>query len=253
MVVRLIILVLVLGFSAGLTFDMAEGFIEIKKYKVINSPKVCGDKMCSEIDDKNAKKGLTSHNVKICGDKPCYEISREPKEFTNESSPYGQFRLGITVDLIKCKHEMEVVIKKTTLFPACVDTKNIEKLRNKGWAISEHEQDKIFQEISKNRKISKEIAQQKPDVSLSVVSEEFNNERYLVFDGFGWHRLHNVEITITGEDFEQSVRTKTDDRGYLNMPWPIPDFVGGKFYNILATDGINEFEMKVPISLKNSD
>ncbi len=35
--------------------------------------------------------------------------------------------------------------------------------------------------------------------------------------------LHNVEITISGEEFEESVRTKTDNRGNLNMPWPIPD------------------------------
>ena len=75
-----------LGISESIKNEYS--YIEIKKYKVINSPKVCGDKMCSEIDDKNAKKGLTSHNVKICGDKPCYEISREPKEFTNETVQY---------------------------------------------------------------------------------------------------------------------------------------------------------------------
>ncbi len=73
-----------------------------------------------------------------------------------------------------------------------------------------------------------------------------------MFDGFGWHGLHNVEITITGEGFKESVRTKTDNRGNLNMPWPIPDSVGGKLYNIFATDRISEFEMNVPISPKNT-
>ena len=251
MIVRLIILVLVLGISTGFIFEYAEGFIEFKKYKVINSPKVCGDKMCSEIDETRAKKGLSSHNIEICGDIPCYEIRSKQEKLTNESSPYGQFRLGIELDLIECKQKQEIVIKKTTQFPACVDTKNVDKLQEKGWAISEDEQEKIFKEISNNRiKNDQIITLQKLDVSLSVVSEEIYNQRYLMFDGFGWHRLHNVEITITGEGFEESVRTKTDDRGNLNMPWPIPDLVGGKLYNIFATDGIHEFEMNIPITIK---
>jgi hypothetical protein len=36
------------------------------------------------------------------------------------------------------------------------------------------------------------------------------------------------------------------------MPWPIPDGVGGKIYNIFATDGIHEFELDVPISIKQN-
>ena len=252
MIARLIILVLVFGISTGFIVEQAEGFIEIKKYKVINSPKVCGDKMCSEIDEKRAKKGLSTHNIEICGDRPCYEITRKQENFANESSPYGQFRLGIALDLIECKQGQIVVIKKTSQFPACVDMKSAEKLREKGWAVPDVEQEEIFKEILNSRITNAElILQKKLDVSLSVVSEEIYNQRYLMFDGYGWHRLHNVEITITGEEFEESVRTKTDDRGHLNMPWPVPDAVGGKLYKIFATDGIHEFEMNVPITLKN--
>ena len=252
MIARLIILVLVLGISTELIFDHAEGLVGIKKYKVINSPKVCGDKMCSEIDEKRAKKGLSSHNIEICGDRPCFEIKSKQENIINESSPYVQFRLGIALDLIKCKQEQEVVIKKNSQLPACVDTKSVEKLREKGWAISDNEQAEIFKEISNNRIKNDELTTVKNlDVSISVVSEEIYNQRYLMFDGFGWHGLHNVEITITGEGFKESVRTKTDNRGNLNMPWPIPDSVGGKLYNIFATDGISEFEMNIPITLKN--
>ena len=253
MIARLIILVLIFGISTGFIVEQTEGFIEIKKYKVINSPKVCGDKMCSEIDETRAKKGLSSHNVEICGDKPCDEIASIQKIFANKSSPYGQFRLGIALDLIECKQGQEVVIKKITQFPACVDMKSAEKLREKEWAISENEQKEIFKKISNSRIKNEEIITQKNlDVSLSVVSEEIYNQRYLMFDGYGWHRLHNVEITISGDEFEESVRTKTDDRGNLNMPWPVPDLVGGNFYNIFATDGIHEFEMNIPITLKNT-
>jgi len=252
-ITRLILLVLVFGISTGFIVEQAEGFIEIKKYKVINSPKVCGDKMCSEIDEKRAKKGLSTHNIEICGDRPCYEITSKQENFANESSPYGQFRLGIALDLIECKQGQIVVIKKTSQFPACVDMKSAEKLREKGWAVPDVEQEEIFKEILNNRITKVElILQKKLDVSLSVVSEEIYNQRYLMFDGYGWHRLHNVEITITGEEFEESVRTKTDDRGHLNMPWPVPDAVGGKLYKIFATDGIHEFEMNIPITLKNT-
>jgi hypothetical protein len=250
-IVRLILLVLVIEIFAGSIFEYAEGFIEFKKYKVINSPKVCGDKMCSEIDEKKVKKGITTHNIEICGDKPCYEITSKQKKFTNESSPYGQFRIGISADLIACNQGQEVIIKKTTHFPACVDTKSVHKLREKLWAISENEQKEIFKEISDNRlKKDETIKPQKIDTPLSIVPEEINNQRYLMFDGYGWHRLHNVEITITGEAFEESVRTKTDDRGHLNMPWPIPDIGGEKIYNIFATDGIHEFEISIPIAPK---
>ena len=53
-----ILLILIITVSFGI--NQVEGFIEFKKYKVINSPKVCGDKMCSEIDERRAKKGLAS-------------------------------------------------------------------------------------------------------------------------------------------------------------------------------------------------
>ena len=250
MIVRLILLVLIFGISTMLLVEQAEGLVEFKKYKVINSPKVCGDKMCSEIDEKRAQNGLSSRDIKVCGDRPCYEISNKLLDH-RDSSPYRQYRLGMNIDLIQCKQTQEVVIKKTTLFPACVDSKNVEKLREKGWAISEQKQEEMFREILKNRISNMEsIAQIELDVFLSVVPEEINNQRYLMFEGYGWHRLHNVEITISASDFSESVRTKTNDRGHLNMPWPIPDILGGRVYHIFATDGIHEFDIDVPIAPK---
>ena len=71
MIARLILLVLIFGISTTLLVEQAEGLVEFKKYKVINSPKVCGDKMCSEVDEERAKKGLSSRDIKVCGDRPC--------------------------------------------------------------------------------------------------------------------------------------------------------------------------------------
>ncbi len=244
-----ILLIVVISISWGI--NQADGFIEIKKYKVINSPNVCGDKLCSEIDEKIAKKGESSRNIKVCGDKLCSDFSKDPKPF-NKSSPFGQLKLGITMDLIQCKEGQQVVIKKTNQIPYCVNSENIEKLREKGWAITAQMQEEIFAEIAFNRMKGTESSRtlEDFDVTINITTVMINNQRYLSFDGNGWHRLHNVEITITGEIFSESVRTKTDDRGHLNMPWPIPDDVGGERYNIFATDGIHDFKIDIPISPK---
>ena len=248
MITKIILGILIIGFTLSL-IDSAEGLVEFKKYKVINSPKVCGDKMCSEIDEKIAKKGESSHKIKVCGDRLCSDFSEKPKPF-NKSSPHGQFRLGVALDLIQCKEGQELVIRITNSLPACIKSENIEKLREKGWAISEKVQQERFEKIIEDRKkgIGSSRTIKDFDVSITIIPEEINDKRYLAFDGNGWHRLHNVEITITGENFEESVRTKTDDRGHLNMPWPIPDDISGGMYSIFATDGIHEFEITIPIS-----
>ena len=158
-------------------------------------------------------------------------------------------KLGIELDLIQCKEGQEIIIKKTNQKPACVNFENVEKLRSNGWAISQNMQEEIFAKIESKRLLEKITPRtlEDFDVSISIIPEEINDVRYLSFDGNGWHILHNVEITITGENFEESIRTKTDDRGHLNMPWPIPENINGGMYNIFATDGIHEFELTVPI------
>jgi len=244
------IIVLVFAISIGISIDQDEGQIEFKKYKVINSPKVCGDKMCSEIDEQKAKNGLSSRDIKVCGDKPCYEIASENTKINNKSSPLGQFRLGTALNLIQCKEAHHLVIRTVNTLPACVKVENIEKLRQRGWAISEMKQQDLFEKFVESKKEgivpSKTIKDF--DVTLSVMPEQISNQRYLMFEGKGWHGLHNVEITISGGGFSESLLTKTGNRGHLNMPWQVPDSVGGIMYHIFATDGIHEFEMDIPIA-----
>jgi hypothetical protein len=250
MITRVIIGILIIGFAL-VVIDSAEGLVNFKKYKVINSPNVCGDKLCSEMDERIAKKGESSRNIKVCGDRVCSDFSEKPKPI-NKSSPFGQLKLGIAIDLIQCKEGQGIVIKQTNQTPACVDLENIKKFREKGWAISEQMQDEIFADIVSNRMKGVESSKtlEDFDVSIIITPEEINSQRYLVFDGDGWHRLHNVEITITGEIFSESVRTKTNNRGGLHMFWPIPDGIIGGMYNIFATDGISQYEIDIPISPK---
>jgi len=210
--------------------------------------------MCSEIDEERAKKGLSSRDIKICGDKPCYDISGDSEKPLNQSSPMGQIKLGIPIDLIVCKEGLELVVRTTNLNPACIKKENVEKIREVNWAISDIQQQEMFDRLSQERQnglVSSKTLQDF-DVSLNIETDYINNQRYLVFNGYGWHRLHNVEITISGSAFSESIRTKTNDRGHLNMPWPIPDTVGGRIYNIFATDGIHGFDIDIPIVPKDA-
>jgi hypothetical protein len=208
--------------------------------------------MCSEIDEQRSKKGLSTRDIKVCGDRPCHDIVSKKERQQNKSSPMEQFRLGVTLDLIKCNSGQFLVIKAKNQLPSCINLENIEKLRERGWAISEQKQEEMIQVISDNRikniKLSEDL--ENFNSTLNIIPDEINNQRYLMFDGFGWHQLHNVEITISGESFEESIRTKTNDRGHLNMPWPIPDSVGGKMYHIFASDGIHQLELDMPIAPK---
>jgi hypothetical protein len=154
--------------------------------------------------------------------------------------------------MIQCKESQHLVIKTANMFPACVKVENVEKLRQRGWAISEAMQQDMFEKFAKDRKTKNIPAKTIKDyeATLTITSEQIYEQRYLMFEGDGWHGFHNVEITISGGRFSESLLTKTEKSGHLNMPWPIPDNVGGMKYHIFATDGIHEFEIDIPIAPK---
>jgi len=61
----------------------------------------------------------------------------------------------------------------------------------------------------------------------------------VIFRGEGFHRLHNVEITIYQDNIIVSeLLTKTTDRGDLFMPLIVTDFSPGN-YDVVATDTIH--------------
>jgi len=61
----------------------------------------------------------------------------------------------------------------------------------------------------------------------------------IIFQGEGFHRLHNVEITIYHEGIVVSeLLSQTTDKGILYLPLIINDFTPGK-YDVLATDNIH--------------
>lgn len=247
---KVIITTLLIICVVTIMIPSVEGFIEIKKYKVINSPKVCGDKLCSEMDERRAKKGESSRDIKVCGNRPCYDIeSKAYEKITHQYSPIEQLKLGVPLDMIQCKPNLELILKASNNNPACVSSKNVQKLIDKGWALPIEAQNSLFEQIAKlePRRTLEEITAPK-ELIFSITPDVIAGEEYLVFNGFGWHRLHNVEITISNEIEEvEFLMSQTSDHGVLFLPWKIPEEIKSGWYNIYATEGIHEYEVDVLI------
>ena len=234
------ILVFLFGiiFVAFVGFDyLADGFIEIKKGHVTNSPKVCGDKLCSESQTEATE-------------------TKNPNE-KNSSSPLSQYKLGIPLDKIRCKINFIFILKSTNFYPACVKPSTAEKLVSQGWATSNEQQIQILQDLQPKKPTTKikEFNEttitntQTSEVKVTITPDFINGQRYLNFEGYGWLGYHNVEISISQGNFTQAkFLTETTDRGKLHVPWPIPESVGGGIYTITLSDSKNFYTIDIPIS-----
>ena len=205
----------------------------------------------------NLKKSRASNTPEVCGDKLCENIGSDTYKIRkNHLTPLGQYMLGTPLDKIICKGDLEFVIKSSNWQPACVKSESIAKLIQIGWAASPDEYENIQAVIDNKespqlqsiKEYQKEFLVQSTDVGIGITPNMVDGKRYLVFDGYGWHRLHNVEIAISNEDGEvEFLLTKTTDHGDLYMPWQIPDTILTGLYNITATDGIHSYEISIPI------
>ena len=234
-----LLLFLIILISLGLTVSLAEGgtnIIEFKKAHVTNSPKVCGDKLCDEVSKEESS----------------YSI---PK---NSHSPMGKYNMGIPIHKIICQPHSIFVLKLSNWHPACVKPDSVQRLVDIGWAASLEDLENIFAASAK-----KEIPQFAPlkeyrkefplyeGLGMSIESDTIYDEKYLIFNGYGWHGFHNVEITISNNLGEvEFMMTKTDPDGILYLPWKIPDTITSGWYQVYATDGINEYEIDIPIILQ---
>jgi len=234
-----LLLFLIIIISLGLPVSLAEGgtnIIEFKKKHVTNSPIVCGDKLCDEVSKEESS----------------YSI---PK---NSNTPMGQYNLGIPSHKITCKPDFIFVLKLSNWHPACVKFENVQRLVDIGWAASLEDLETIFSTSAK-----KEIPQFAPlkeyrkeyplyeGLGLSIASDIIYDEEYLIFNGYGWHGFHNVEITISNTLGEvEFMMTQTNPDGILYLHWKIPDTITSGWYQVHATDGIHEYEIDIPIILQ---
>ena len=234
-----LLLFVIILISLGLTVSLAEGgtnIIEFKKAHVTNSPKVCGDKICDEVSKEESS----------------YSI---PK---NSHSPIGKYNMGIPIHKIICQPHSIFVLKLSNWHPACVKPDSVQRLVEIGWAASLEDLENIFAASAK-----KEIPQFAPlkeyrkefplyeGLGMSIESDTIYGEEYLIFNGYGWHGFHNVEITISNNLGEvEFMMTKTNSDGILYLHWKIPDTITGGWYQVYATDRINEYEINIPIILQ---
>ena len=230
-------LILILLISLGLTTSSVDGgtiIIEFKKKYVINSPDVCGDKLC----DKESEDTVTPVGK-------------------NLHTPMAQYNLGIPVYKITCKSHLAFVLKLSNWHPACVKPENVQQLVDKGWAATLEEKNNIFVAMSEEKpsmlKPLEEYRKEFPlyeGLGLSITHDIITGESYLIFDGYGWHGFHNVEITISDDSAEiEFMMSQTDPRGNLYLPWKIPDSIKSGLYHVYATDGIHEYEIDIPITV----
>jgi len=232
-----IIIILIISF--GLIIGSAEGgtnIIEFKKKYVTNSPDVCGDKMCDEDSE---------------------EVYSYP-DSKNRHTPMGQYNLGIPVYKITCKAHLSFVLKLSNWHPACVKPENVQRLVDNGWAANLQEKNNAFTAMTQKEdpqfKPLEEYRKEYPlykGLGMSITQDTIEGGSYLLFDGYGWHGFHNVEITISNESGEvEFMMSQTDPRGNLYLPWKIPDTISSGWHHVYATDGIHEYEIDIPIILQ---
>ena len=232
---RYVFPIIIILIFLGLTISSAQGgtnIIEFKKKYVINSLDVCGDKLC----DKESEDTLTPVGK-------------------NLHTPMAQYNLGIPVYQITCKSHLAFVLKLSNWHPACVKPGNVQRLVDKGWAVTLEEKNNIFVAMSEKKssmlKPLEEYRKEFPlyeGLGLSITHDIIAGESYLIFDGYGWHGFHNVEITISYDSAEvEFMMSQTDPRGNLYLPWKISDSIKSGLYHVYATDRIHEYELDIPI------
>jgi hypothetical protein len=227
-------LIIVVCFTLAIgNAEAGTNIIEFKKKYEINSPKVCGDKLCdAELD--------TSVPIR-----------------KNQHTPMGQYNLGIPIYQITCKSHLSFVLKVSNWHPACVKPENVQSLVDMGWAATIEEKTNVFEAITKKipsmLKPLEEFRKEYPlyeGFGLSITPDIVAGDSYLIFKGYGWHGYHNVEILISNSlGQSEFMMTQTDDRGELYLPWKIPDSFTSGLYHVHATDGIHEYEIDIPITV----
>ena len=135
------------------------------------------------IDIKNEK------NIKI--KKELLEKARQTIEpaqivINYDDPPRKQFRAGIPSEEIKCKEGLDLVIKVSSGFPACVKPQSKQKLLKMGWAVN----DQMISEKEAISLIKKQYPQLQdfPSDGLPpkiIRSEKSNYEWYVMFETQG--------------------------------------------------------------------
>lgn len=106
-----VFLLFVIGFSSPIFAEKASG----KPAWEVMSDKVCGDKLCSEVNSPNE--------------------TVTPSSIAYFPAPLKQISQGTIPSHVTCTEGKELVLKQSSGLPACVNFSSVEKLISRGWAI----------------------------------------------------------------------------------------------------------------------
>jgi hypothetical protein len=231
-------------------YSIGWGLVYIKEFNVINSEAVCGDKLCKKVDETRSQKGLSTRDFKVCGYEACKYLHRAERTIPkNIETPLGKHQFGIPLHQITCNEGFELILRSSNSSPVCVKAENAIKLIAKGWALDPESQKIIIAESQKTNSTKVTLYRYETNDLLTASSDKVYDQEFIIFEGIGWHGLHNVEVTISNESkIIDSLRSKSTDQGRLWMHWPIPESLPSGQYYIHASDGINQSEIVIQIS-----
>lgn len=133
-------------YSLGASFELPM-FDEIKTAEGLKGQGVLTKKFGSETSDI------------VCGVNLCSEIPMnkefKKRSFSYPSTPLGQYYFGVPINKIICNPGLELILKASNYFPACVKPSNVDRLIEIGWALDESRnseiiklnENKIFDEV----------------------------------------------------------------------------------------------------------
>ena len=161
-------------------------------------------------------------------------------------APIKQIKNGTELVDVKCNEEKKIAYKYNLSRLVCVSEIVFDKLVERGWALSENEQNKLdISSLSENTFWQS----QKNNSKFNVAPKIIDGKSFLIFNGSGWNFLHEVEIAIwDNTKITKIIKTRTNNNGEFHISWSLPnDFQSGQ-YEITIEDGIHQKTEKVTIS-----
>jgi carboxymethylenebutenolidase len=88
----------------------------------------------------SGKSGWITLSNKVCGDRLCTDIDSplsviDHHSVSSFSPPLKQLKQGTSPDNVKCTEGLQLVLKQSTGTPHCIKPSSVEKLIQRGWAI----------------------------------------------------------------------------------------------------------------------
>jgi len=206
--------------------------IEVKKWRTTNSPEVCGDKLCEELEGDGV------------------------------IPPLKQFNEGISLEKIRCKQGFELVLKTSNNYPACVKESSLDILVQRGWAtiidiiIKQHipidaESAEKTRQIGAKGIIlaSESFVMDRNNPTVTITSSDIKGQDALIFQGSGFRGFHVIDIIITNEfDFKVELKTKTGSDGRLHMPWVLLyEPLAPGIYNVKFSDRVSSHDITIKV------